>query len=176
MNHRILTLAISSLLTLASQANADTCYDFERLTLNDTYSRGDSISLPDLDVTMRRFQWSNGGWTANYAQVDNNQFAGGSGLDLEVNNITVHMAFKQATPLLRLRFGEYGGNLNIWVNGSFRNFNNFDQLHNRTLGGVLMEVIRGHGNDSGRIRFIGDIHNLAIGGQELYLDDICFKP
>ena len=80
-----------------------------------------------------------------------------------------------------LRFGEYGGNLNLRINNDFRNFRNFADVHGTTIGGVNVNVLSGgNGNDSGKIKFTGTIQDqgnwghLAIGGQEFWIDDLCW--
>jgi hypothetical protein len=84
-----------------------------------------------------------------------------------------------------IRFGEYGGNLNIAINGDFRNFNNFADINMSSIGGVAVEVTGGLGNDTGLVLLDGVINrvtltppgldtggvtNFIIGGQELAID------
>lgn len=73
---------------------------------------------------------------------------------------------------LSLNFGEFGGNLNLNLNGEFRNFGNFSELNGQTIGGVAITVANGLGNDAGTLQLAGTIKSLAIGGQELWLDNI----
>ena len=84
---------------------------------------------------------------------------------------------------MRFAFGEYGGNINLSINDKDRNVDNFAALHNTTLGGVAIHVLSGgNGNDSGVVEFVGPLNGqsalrqgqLAIGGQELWIDNICF--
>jgi len=37
-------------------------------------------------------------------------------------------------------------------------------------------VVNGFGNDSGTLRLEGKVERFAIGGQELWLDEVCFTP
>ena len=84
---------------------------------------------------------------------------------------------------MQVLFGEYGGNVNLTVNGDFANVNNPIDLHGMMLGGCLVEVIAGgFGGDSGRMVVSGAIGKLSIGGQEFAIDmvhdddcDICLR-
>ncbi len=151
------------------------CIDFEDLALGTIYTVGISFHPSGYTVTGKDFQWSNGIWTNNgYAKVDNVVKAGGSGKDMQVNNINLDFNFGGAIKELRFRFGEYGGNLNIDINGDFKNFNNFVDIKGTTIGGVNVSVTNGLGNDKGEVKLTGGtINSFAVGGQELWLDDIC---
>jgi hypothetical protein len=146
----------------------------EDLTLGATYYVGDTFTSSDVDVNVERFQWSNGTWTSSgYAQVDDAGLAGGTGQDVQVNNVNLNFGFGCILLKLSLLFGEYGGNLNININGDFRNFNNFADINGIAIGGVNVSVVNGNGNDTGRLTLTGIIKSFAVGGQELWLDDIC---
>ncbi|MEE8524447.1 MAG: hypothetical protein V3T72_10990, partial [Thermoanaerobaculia bacterium] len=71
-------------------------------------------------------------------------------------------------------FGEFGGNLNIEINGDFQNFGDFADIDGMIIGGVQVAVTNGFGNDQGTLLLTGEIHSLAIGGQELVIDHVCF--
>jgi len=92
-----------------------------------------------------------------------------------VNNINLAFDFGNPVHSLSLMFGEYGGNLNIDINGDFRNFNNFADLNGQTVGGVQVSVVNGLGNDRGRLQLDGVITSFAVGGQELWIDDVCVE-
>jgi hypothetical protein len=161
--------------TPAHCVSAPPCVGFEGLTLGTTYHVGDSFVDAGVLITAQPFVWSSGTPTSNgYAQVGNAGLAGGSGLEMQVNNI--NLAFDFGQPLLyglSLDFGEYGGNLNIDVNGDFRNFENFVDIHGLVIGGVKVIVVNGLGNDTGRLFLFGPIQSFFVGGQELWIDDVC---
>jgi hypothetical protein len=108
--------------------------------------------------------------TANgYAQIQHGQLAGGSGQEIQVNNILLEFDFGGSVPGLGLRFGEYGGNLNLRINGEFKNFLDFVDLNGATIGGVSGWVVSAVGNVRNGVGFIGTIDDFAIGGQELWM-------
>jgi hypothetical protein len=63
----------------------------------------------------------------------------------------------------------------MMVNGDFRNVANLVSLNGLTVGGVTVTVTATAvgGNSYGIIVLDGVIKEFSIGGQELWLDDIC---
>lgn len=149
------------------------CVAFENLPLGQTYQVGDSFTDSGITVTIQPFTLWKGGPATGHAEVEKGGAAGGSGLELEVNNVNLDFDFGGPIDRLTLRFGEYGGNLNLDVNGDFRNFKNFQDLNGTTLGGVVVRVTNGYGNDQGTLSLKGPIKSFVIGGQELWIDDVC---
>ncbi len=168
----VAAVAASLLSSGARAANVD----FEDLTLGTSYIVGDSFTSGGVNVTNQTFTWS-GGTPASggFSQVENGGLAGGSGLEIEVNNILLDFDIAPTTNL-SLNFGEYGGNLNIVVNGDFRNFANFTDIDMMMIGGVDVSVTNGLGNDRGFLSLTGAITSFAIGGQELWIDDLQTAP
>jgi hypothetical protein len=147
--------------------------EFEDLPFDARYYVGDTLTTSGIAVYVKRFQWATGAWTdAGHTRVVNIGRAGGSGHELNVNNANLEFAFPSVLPELILLFGEYGGNCNIEINGDFRNFANFSQINGITIGGVEVAVVNGFGNDTGSIHLRGMINQFAIGGQELYIDQV----
>ena len=151
--------------------------DFEDLVLGSTYKVGDMFMTNGISVTGERFQWSNGIWTSGgTARVINNGYAGGLGNEINLNNINLDFNFPGTVVSgLSLLFGEYGGNLNLKVNGVFQNFENFASMNGTTIGGVEVSVVNGLGNDKGSLTLTGAISQFAIGGQELFIDNLNLK-
>jgi hypothetical protein len=74
------------------------------------------------------------------------------------------------------RFGEYGGNINVEVNGDFRNVNDMIALNGLIIGGVQFNVLSGgFGNDCGEVQMRGIVHRMALGGQEFWYDCLAGK-
>jgi hypothetical protein len=140
---------------------------------------------PNGDFWGAKFERPNGTTTdAGLAQISKAGRAGGSGQEVTVNNINLCFGagFGQVLKRIKLAFGEYGGNLNLKINGQFVNFANFMQIDGQVIGGVRAKVLSGGmGNDSGEIEFTGQIRDqrwwgqLAIGGQELFIDNLCWE-
>lgn len=150
------------------------CLDFEDLTLGTTYSVADTVTTSGVSVDLQPFTLGNGSTTSNgFAEVEDQIRAGGSGLDLELNNVFASFDFGTPVDGLTLGFGEHGGNLNIEINGDFRNFDNLVEIDGTTVAGVDVAVVNGSGNDQGSLTLTGEIAALALGGQEFWIDDVC---
>ncbi len=150
------------------------CVDFEDTPLGVPYHVGDTFADSGANLIVQSFQLSDGTWTsAGFVGVGNAGLAGGWGKEMGINN--VNLAFEFAGPCegLSICFGEYGGNLNIRINGDFRNFENFVDINGFIIGDVTVSVVNGFGNDQGVINLSGVIHSFAIGGQELWIDNVC---
>ncbi len=140
---------------------------------------------PNGDFWGAKFVSANGNSTdTGYARITRAGHARGSGLEMMVNNINLCFSanFGQVLKRITVAFGEYGGNLNLMINRQFVNFSNFRDIHGQTIGGVKVNVVTGGaGHDSGQIEFTGDIYDqrwwghLALGGQELWLDNLCWE-
>jgi hypothetical protein len=151
------------------------CLDFEDLRLGADYHVPDRFMDSDIGMTVRAFQWGNGQWTTDgFAEVDDQGHAGGSGQEMTINNVNLDFDFCCVLEKgLTLRFGEYGGNLNIEINGIFQNFENFADIDGANFSGVVASVTNGLGNDMGTLTLKGQIWSFALGGQELWIDDVC---
>jgi len=152
------------------------CIDFEGLPLGTTYPVGSAFTDSGATMSVKPFQWSNGNWTSSgHVRVSNGGLAGAAGQEITVNNVNVAFSLPVVPGVLSLSFGEYGGNLNIEVNGDFRNFLNFADIHGATIGGTHVAVTNGLGNDKGTLTLTGEVHSFAVGGQELVIDHLCAK-
>ena len=93
---------------------------------------------------------------------------------LWLNNINARMELAGSIgpqPDLKLLFGEYGGVINIEINGHYAIFDNFIDAHLAVLGGVKIEVVSGgFGADCGEVILRGVTEKLVIGGQEFWID------
>lgn len=141
---------------------------FEDLLLGNTYNAGDSFVTGGVTVNVHAF----GGLTTGFAGVTGSGLAGGSGNEMQVNNVTLDFDLSGPVPELSLLFGEYGGNLSITINGATQTPANFVDLKGVTLGGVSIDVVNGFGNDQGILRLSGEIAQFALGGQELVIDNV----
>jgi len=150
------------------------CVKFEDVPPMALFTVGDSFPSAGTVINMRDFQWTGGIWTSTgNAQIQSGGFAGGSGQDVAVNNVNLEFIFGHPVPGLGFNFGEYGGNLNIEINGDFRNFQNFVDINGLNIGGVNVAVVNGLGNDTGHVQLNGVINTFFVGGQELWIDDVC---
>lgn len=152
------------------------CVDFEDLTLGAVYSVSDQFKDSGICILASDFQWDDltTWFRGGFSTVINTGQAGGSGQEMWLNNINLVFVFCRQLTGLTLRFGEYGGNLNIKINDDFQNFENFDDIHGSTIGGVSVAIAGvGGGQGMGTLTLSGTIDSFSIGGQELAIDDVC---
>jgi hypothetical protein len=154
--------------TAAHSANVS----FDDLTAGTRYLPGTTFTSDGTDITVGGFTFSSGAaFPGIFAEVETGNLAGGSGLDMQLNNVTLDFAIAPSTSLT-LAFGEYGGNVNLGINGILSNVEDFATLNGATVAGVLISVVNGFGNDRGTLSLTGDINSFFIGGQELWIDDV----
>ncbi len=169
-----LVAATRELLFLSSpQGEKDCRVTFDALPMSSSYPVGSKFGdCASLEV--KRFQLSDGTWvTDGDAVVIPAGLANGSDKELNLNDATLQVDFGHPIGGLELKFGEYGGNLNLWVNRILKNFADFKDIDGSEIGGVKVTVVSGgNGNDSGVLELRGPIQSFAVGGRELYLDDI----
>lgn len=183
---RLHLLSALIVLCFCATAPAVVILDFEDLVLGDRYTpkfgaHPWQFQTGPATVEAREFFWLPTGSTKlGIIEVQNGGLAGGSGLELMLNNVNADFDFgKSYATDLWLEFGEYGGNINIDINGDFHNFNNFTDIDGMLIGGAKVSVVNGFGNDKGRLHLAGTvpgaIHSFQIGGQELWIDNLRFE-
>ncbi len=106
------------------------------------------------------------------AEVQNGNLACALGNELNLNNVNVRIDFGGPMDWLAVDYGEYGGNVDLRINGDCRNIANFNVLNGTDVGGVRVVVadydVSGQG--CGRLYATGPIEEFIIGGQELWID------
>lgn len=156
--------------------SALTCIDFDTLNLGDQYAVGDSFSVGSVTVKFVEFEWSNGTLTSNgFAEVQDGGMAGSSGNEMLVNNINLAFDFGGTVSSVTIAYGEYGGNVNLDVNGDFQNVDDFIDLNGAVVGGATVAVTVNASGELGTIEITGSIQTVTIGGQELWIDDVCYE-
>lgn len=171
---------LAAFIAAPAQAASDAlqCAAFEDLTLGTRYVVGNSFAST-LQFEVKPFKWLDGSDTsAGFIEVSNGLMAAGSGQELTINNARVRLLLPATAGApgslgLGLRFGEYGGNVNLLINGMLQNVENLAALDGMTIGGAVVSVTGGLGNDAGELRVEGVVSSFEIGGQEFFLDDLC---
>jgi hypothetical protein len=150
------------------------CIEFEDLAVGTTYLVGDLFSTKGVKIEVWDFTWSNNIVTnSGHALVDNSGMAGGSGNEINANNVNLYFDFGGLLTNLTLLYGAHGGNLNFEINGDFANVNNLSSLP-PTLGGVKITATPIGTGGLGKLELSGgEIELFAIGGQELWVDHVC---
>lgn len=149
------------------------CVEFEEQQVGAQYAVGSTFTDAGVPITVEPFTWSNGTSTSGgMAVIGSGGQAGSAGNEANTNNINLAFDFPGTPSGLTLWFGEYGGNLNIRINGDFKNFADFADINGATIGGVQVAVAQ-LTPEIGVLALAGPIDDFAIGGQELWIDTLC---
>lgn len=169
----LVLMLLSILIILSGCILVLKCINFEGLVVGSKYYFGNVLWESATKMTLKEFYWSNGTPTTNgHLTVDNKQLAGHTGLDVNLNNITVEFTFPSIPTALILFYGEYGGNINVEINGDLRNVENFADINATIIGGVNVTITNVVGQ-KGVLNLLGTINSFSIGGQELWIDHVC---
>ncbi|MBI3175689.1 MAG: hypothetical protein HYZ25_18360 [Chloroflexi bacterium] len=154
--------------------------NFDDLSPNTVYHVNDTFTSVNATLSVLPFYWrdktshNDGSATVIVAEK-----AGGTGNEIMLNN--VNLGFDVGSlECITLRFFKSGGNVNLVIN---QDKGNFDEFQDTNVGGVDVSVAYdSNTNYKGTITLRGKFEkfvfqekwsiSFAIGGQELWLDDI----
>ncbi|MAE69699.1 MAG: hypothetical protein CME06_04425 [Gemmatimonadetes bacterium] len=183
--HQIASLFTAAGLALAITASpaSGRCFNMESPPPGATYPVGFSLALPDVTISIDEFQYSGGGWAgpAHDANiVVSNEALGSAVQEIMVDNCTIVFEPDPPAKAARFRYADLGGNTNFEINGDFRNVADLSMLDGFIVGGHLVTVVWVSG--LGFERGILTVHPagppidlLRVGGQEFFLDDLCYR-
>jgi len=151
---------------------------WEQVPTGTTYTCGDTAVVNAVLVKFYPLlECSTGQTFCNNAQVVMGGLPCNYGHRLSLNNIQAQFDFAASSGVengLLMRFGQYGGFMNISINGSPTYcFTQMGDLDGVTIAGVTMSVTNGFGNGCGTIEFTGFVQQVRLGGQEFWIDGIC---
>lgn len=162
---------------VAAAAHAD-APRWEQVPVGTSYTCGDSAVVNAVLVKFKPLlECATGQTFCNTAQVVAGGLPCNIGNRLNLNNIQAEFNFAASSGIengLLMRFGQFGGFMNISINRSpVFCFTQMADLDGQTIAGVTMQVTNGIGNGCGGIEFTGFIERLSIGGQEFWIDGVC---
>ena len=175
----------TTLSCLASTAVAATALaappTWEDIPLGTTGSVGGTATSDGVAGTLDCFVYADWSTTCTgSARIDPMIPGCNDGHRITLTNITVSLDYIGSIgPVVDpvYAFGEYGGNINLEINGDFRNFDDMLDVNGATIGGCLVQVLAGGtGNDCGLVRFNGVVDKLRVGGQEFWWDGAEEQP
>ncbi len=165
----------------------EVCVDFEPpLNVGDQFgqpaghSGGDVIfTTRGIEVSVQDFSLVGGGSTLNVAQVDQAPAPLGGGQAMRLNNISLGFNFTRAGlagGVVSFDFLDMGGYHNLSVNGSPVFVGDIKAVPSPT-GGVAIAVSTTPvvGGTRGVVVLRGTVEDLLVGGQELWIDNICVR-
>lgn len=188
---RIVHSALSAalFLTLAAPARAQSCVGFEPpLAVGTTY--GAPVSQPpatvifttnNIPVRIYRFQLMNAGWAFNRAYIDLAPVPFSPNQSIRSNNINLLFDFTQLPfkpKKVTFSYLDLGGYENLSINGSSPYHVGELTAAPAVLGGVNVSVTSTPvpppmSGKRGTVTLSGNVTSLLIGGQELWIDQVC---
>lgn len=153
---------------------------FEGLEAGAEFDVGESFSEAGIAATAGPFENASGNTIeSGVVRVDTRSRAGGTGQDLQLSQASLAFDLPGSFAATLVTFGELGGNVNLRVNGDQRNVADVLDLDGAVVGGVRVSVAMVGGDRAhGQLRLDADssrIEDLAIGGAELWIDDVVFR-
>lgn len=144
------------------------CVTFDEIEIDSTLIDGGTFLVTGLIA--RTDDWP----TDGYVKVDSNNYVG-TGQNIRIFNINLHKDLIEPISRFSFDFAELGGVNKIMVNGTFHNFADFPELQNIVIDqvGFSVNATQFGNNWVGDITARGPIENFAIGGQELWIDNLC---
>jgi hypothetical protein len=165
--------------------NGQRCLDFEApLTVGTQFGAptghqsGDVVfTTNNIPVSVHDCVFVGGGGTFNVALIDVAPVPFGSGQSLRTNNINVKFDFSNlgvAVSQVQFEFLDIGGFKNLSVNGSPVFAGELGAAPS-PIGGVNIAVAVSPvaGGTTGVVTLTGSIQTLRVGGQELWIDNVC---
>jgi hypothetical protein len=152
--------------------------EWEDKPIGATWTPGMSTLSTGVKVNFKCFQWAPpaGVTCGGYAEVAGPTPGCNVNHKLILNNCNAELDFGGSIGPqtdVYVSFGEYGGNINISVNGDFRNIGNMIAVDGMMIGGCLVRVLGGgYGNDCGKLAVLGTVNQLMLGGQEFFIDSL----
>ncbi|MEM9420039.1 MAG: hypothetical protein AAGA25_13450 [Planctomycetota bacterium] len=173
---------------------------FETTPAGSTASPVTTVNSDGIDITIRDFTLSGGGFSSGFAEVQNRVYIplaspfGDAEQELELNNVFAEFDFGGNPTLLQFDYAFLGGDSNLQVNGAVDSVSGgLSQILGVALGGAvsttngsyngidfqLTAQLTGGNNEIGRL-LLGDgvtpITAFGVGGQEFAIDSIRAVP
>lgn len=154
---------------------------FEDRVLNEVFMVGDVFVTEGITCKVTEFYVPVGPPVMNgTADIGDLLRADGAGYEIHTDNVNVIYDFAGSIGPqtdLTFNFGEYGGGINVAINGDLRLAANYRDLDGMMIGGVLFDVLSGgFGGDAGAVRLVGVTDSLMLGGQENWNDQPICQP
>ncbi|MCA9198851.1 MAG: VWA domain-containing protein, partial [Planctomycetales bacterium] len=154
--------------TMVATTNTNLSTGFEDLTEGTRLTIDQRLTSNGIGLVGQPFFLSDGSQTSRGIATVN---AAGRNQSLFISNLNVDFQFGEQAAAFELLFGEFGGNVNLIVNGEVANVNSLFELDGKVLGraDVSVEQIT---RNTGRLLVRGRLNSIAIGGQEFEIDDV----
>jgi len=154
------------------------CLDFELEPLDRSFTNGQSFVEDGLTLRVGSFTFGNGTTTTSGSvNIKGNNRARHIRHEANLSNATLNWRYN-CVQQVTFNYAEFGGSVNLIIDGQLANANNMIDLHGTTLGGAAISVsaVAVPGGVAGRVTLTGIMQRLGVGGQEFWIDHVCHVP
>ncbi len=178
ITHALALLAITAIITPVAAA----CLHMERPAPGTTAGVGPLPPHPAGNVSLRGFRWlPSGGTMAGFSTIVVSNYTAGSPVqEMNLNNISLAVAPTVGTMVASFAYADFGGNVNLWVNGVLSNTADLSGAP-ASMAGVNVNITRiaMFGYHFGTVTLDGTATNtvlssFGVGGQEFFVDEVCW--
>jgi hypothetical protein len=163
-------------LHLASAARADTqCYSAESVPDGMSYHVRNGILTADYAFHFVSFTAPDGSSLEGTAKVTSRNVNGTSVKGVELTRIAVRLGETSSPGTITIQFADFGGGVNLRINGVAVVAASFGQLNGRQIGGATVTVQQTAPGPArvGTLRLTGSLASVTVGGQSLLLTQAC---
>jgi hypothetical protein len=176
MRISIMSAAALLLLHLSSTARADTqCYSAESVPDGMSYHVRNGIVAPDHAIRFVSFTTPDGQSLEGTAKVTSRNVNGTIVKGVELTRIAVRHDATASPATVVIQFADFGGGVNLRINGVAVVAAHFGQLNGRQIGGatVLVQETAPGPARVGTLRLTGPLASFTVGGQSVLLQQAC---
>jgi len=175
---RIIILgALASVLSISQTAMADTeeCHDVELVPETMGYHVNNGIAADGHQIRFVSFTTAGGQSLSGSATVLSRSVNGSTVKGLELKDIGVRHASTPSPNRVIVRYTDFGGGVNLRVNGALVVASRLGGLNDTQLGGVSISVQESQVGSVrvGTLRLEGGITSFVVGGRSLLLRQAC---
>jgi hypothetical protein len=166
----------ASLAVAASAAHADTrCYSAESVPDGMSYHVRNGITAPNHSIKFVSFTSLDGQSLEGTAKVTSRNVNGASVKGVELTRIAVRHESESTPTSVVIRYADFGGGVNLRINGVAAVAAHFGELDGRQLGGATVSVQQGQPGPArvGVLRLTGALASFSVGGAGLLLEQAC---
>jgi hypothetical protein len=168
--------ALASLALAASAAHADTkCYSAESLPDGMSYHVRNGISGQNHSIKFVSFTSPEGQPLEGTAKVTSRTVNGTTVKGVELTKIAVRHESQPTPTSVTIRYADFGGGVNLRINGVPVVAAHFGELNGRQLGGATVTVQQAQPGPTrvGVLRLTGALASFAVGGAGLLVEQAC---
>lgn len=149
------------------------CLHFEDQVAGTRFDLRSTFTTGGIEIRAEQRTWGSTGRLA----IDRRGYARGYGYDLNLSSANAKFMLPYPVTSIQLLFGELGGNNKIIVNKTLQEPSDLIELNGTAIAGVdvFVYAVNEGNNWFGVLVLQGEIQDFELGGQEVWIDNVCFS-